>query len=111
VAEVFVNGVRVGEHRGGYTGFSIDVTAAVHPGRNVIAVRANNEWDPRLQPRAGEHVFCGGIYRDVHLVATDPLHVTWNGTSVTTPQVSREAATVRVRAEVRNDGIEIRFCN
>ena len=32
VTEVFVNGVRSGEHRGGYTGFSFDVTAALWPG-------------------------------------------------------------------------------
>ncbi|MEI8037968.1 MAG: glycoside hydrolase family 2 TIM barrel-domain containing protein [Verrucomicrobiota bacterium] len=103
VAEVFVNGKRVGEHQGGYTGFSFDITAAAMPGKNVVAVRVNNLWNARLAPRAGEHVFSGGIYRNVRLVATAPLHVAWYGTFVTTPQVSKESATVNVKTEIVND--------
>lgn len=101
-AEVFVNGQRVGAHRGGYTGFSIDVTSAVKTGDNVLAVRLNNNWSPTLAPRGGDHIFPGGIYRDVWLVVTDPLHVTWYGTSVTTPDVSPASATVNVKTEVQN---------
>ena len=103
VAEVFVNGQRVGEHKGGYTGFTMDLTDAVKPGDNVVAVRVNNLWNARLAPRAGEHVFSGGIYRDVRLVVTAPLHVAWFGTFVTTPQVSQESGTVNVKTEVVND--------
>jgi hypothetical protein len=101
--EVFVNGTRVGGHKGGYTGFSIDITKALKLGANVVAVRLNNQWNGQLAPRAGEHVFSGGIYRDVHLVVTDPLHVAWYGTFVTTPQVSKQSATVNVKTEVVND--------
>ena len=103
VAELFVNGKRVGEHKGGYTGFTFDITDAVKPGDNVVAVRVNNIWDPRLAPRAGEHTFSGGIYRDVRLVVTAPVHVAWYGTFVTTPQVSKESGTVNVKTEVVND--------
>jgi len=106
VAEIFVNGQRVGEHQGGYTGFTFDITDAVKTGDNVVAVRANNLWNARLAPRAGEHTFSGGIYRDVRLVVTAPLHVAWYGTFVTTPQVSKEAATVNVKTEVVNDANE-----
>lgn len=42
VAEVFVNGQRVGTHQGGYTGFTCDITDAVKPGDNLVAVRVNN---------------------------------------------------------------------
>jgi hypothetical protein len=103
VAEVFVNGKRVGEHQGGYTGFEFDITEAAKSGDNVVAVRVNNLWNPRLAPRAGEHTFSGGIYRDMRLVVTAPLHVAWYGTFVTTPQVSRESGTVNVKTEVVND--------
>ena len=103
VAELFVNGQRIGEHKGGYTGFTFDITDAVKTGDNVVAVRVNNIWDPRLAPRAGEHTFSGGIYRDVRLVVTDPVHVAWYGTFVTTPQVSKESGTVNVKTEVVND--------
>lgn len=103
VAEIMVNGQRIGEHQGGYTGFTCDITDALKPGDNVVAVRVNNIWDPRLAPRAGEHTFSGGIYRDVMLVVTDPLHVAWYGTFVTTPQVSKESATVNVKTEIVNE--------
>ena len=103
VAELFVNGRRVGEHQGGYTGFTFDITDALKPGDNVVAVRVNNLWNARLAPRAGEHTFSGGIYRDVRLVVTAPLHVAWYGTCVTTPKVSKQSATVNVKTEVTND--------
>jgi hypothetical protein len=103
-AEVFVNGRPVGHHLGGYTGFSLDISQAVHVGDNVIAVRLNNLWNPRLAPRAGEHTFSGGLYRDVRLVATPPLHVTWYGAFVTTPGVSARSSRVNIKTELRNDG-------
>jgi len=101
-AEVFVNGRAAGRHQGGYTGFSFDITGAAWTGGNLVAVRLNNLWNARLAPRAGEHVFSGGIYRNVWLVVTDPLHVPWYGTSVTTPQVSKESAMANVKTEVEN---------
>ncbi len=104
-AEIYVNGTKVGGHRGGYTGFPVDITAALQAGRNVIAVRVDNIWDPTLAPRAGEHIFSGGLYRDVWLVATDAVHVPWTGTFVTTPDLSGHTGRVNVETEVRNDGL------
>lgn len=102
VAEIFLNGEKVGEHRGGYTGFTIDITKAVKAGENRLAIRVNNLWDAQLAPRAGEHVFSGGIYRDVYITVTNPLHVSWNGTFVTTPVISQEKAIVNVKTEIKN---------
>ena len=100
VADVFMNGRHVGGHRGGYTGFSIDITDAMRVGGNLLAVRVDNNWDAQLQPRAGEHVFCGGIYRDVHLLFTDATHIASCGTTITTPHVSKEAAAIEVTTQV-----------
>ncbi len=102
-AQVYVNGTLVGEHIGGFTGFIFDITSLVKEGDNVIAVRLNNNWNAQLAPRAGDYHFSGGITRDVYLVITDPLHVTWYGTYVTTPQVSTTQATVKVQTEVKNE--------
>jgi hypothetical protein len=109
-AEIFINGIRIAEHKGGYTGFSLDITDAVKTGDNVVAVRLNNLWNAQLAPRAGEHVFSGGIYRDVRLVVTEPLHVIWYGTFVTTPQVSAESGTVNIKTEIRNGGTAAKEC-
>lgn len=102
-ARVFVNGIEVAHHRGGYTGFPVDITNVAQPGRNLVAVRVNNEWQATLAPRAGEHVFSGGLYRDVWLVASDAVHVPWTGTRVTTPNLSAASGRVAVETEVRND--------
>lgn len=102
VATVYVNGREMGQHRGGYTGFRVDLTPALHAGRNLIAVKVDNRWDPTLAPRAGEHVFSGGLYRDVWLLATDALHVPWAGVGVTTPGLPEGQPRVQVHTEVRN---------
>ena len=108
-AEVYVNGELAGSHRGGYTGFSIRITPYVERGENQIAVRVNNLWQPDLAPRGGEHVFSGGIYRNVRLVKKHPVHIDWYGTFVTTPTLEANAgrsSVVRVRTDVRNNGAE-----
>ncbi len=100
--EIYVNGSLTGTHKGGYTAFVTDITDAVTAGENIVFIRVNNLWNPRLAPRAGEHVFNGGIYRDVSLIVTDTVHVAWYGTFVTTPEISGERATVEIATEVEN---------
>ena len=105
-AEIYVNGSLAGTHRGGYTGFSVRITPYARPGHNVVAVRVNNLWRADLAPRGGEHVFSGGIYRNVRLVKKNPVHIDWYGTFVTTPTLERQqgrSSTVRVRTEVRSN--------
>lgn len=104
-AEIFVNGRKVGTHRGGYVGFPVDITPALQEGDNIIAVRLNNLWQPDLAPRAGDHTFSGGLYRDVSIVVTDPVRIAWRGTFVTTPQLSANggrSSTVQILTEVEN---------
>ena len=101
-AEIFLNGIKVGEHNSGYTGFTIDISKTVHTGDNILAIRLSNRWNARLAPRCGDHNFTGGIYRDVYLVATNKTHVTWYGTFVTTPKLTKDAGIVQVETEVAN---------
>lgn len=104
-AEIFVNGHPAGSHVGGYTGFSVDISSLVQAGSNLIAVRVNNIWKPDVAPRAGEHVFSGGIYRNVRLVMKSPVHIDWYGTFVTTPGLAASrgrASAVKVETDVCN---------
>lgn len=91
---------KAGEHKGGYTAFIIDITDFMQPGDNLIFVRVNNLWNPQIAPRAGEHVFNGGIYRDVSVIVTEPVHISWYGIWVTTPEVSRQRAVIEIRTEL-----------
>lgn len=110
-AEVYINGQFAGMHEGGYTGFEIDITDYVRTGSNVVAIRVNNLWKADLAPRSGDHMFTGGIYRDVNLVITNPVHVAWYGTFVQTPDVSKERANVRVLTEITNDSSSAQTVN
>lgn len=104
-AEVFVNGQKVGSHIGGYTGFTLDISSAAQSGKNLVAVRVNNLWKPDVAPRAGEHVFSGGIYRNVRLVVKSPVYIDWYGTQVTTPGLSvnqGRSSVVRIATDVCN---------
>lgn len=104
-AEVFVNGKLAGRHVGGYTGFSVDISDCSKTGDNVIAVRVNNLWQPDVAPRAGEHVFSGGIYRNIRLVKKAPVHITWYGTFITTPQLGEQdgkSSSVKIETELCN---------
>jgi beta-galactosidase len=107
VATVYVNGARIGEHRGGYTAFSFEVTERLRTGDNVIAVKVDNSHSPSIPPLSVGYALYGGIYRDVWLVATDPVHFEMtdhasSGIVVTTPEVSHARATTAVRGHVVN---------
>jgi glycosyl hydrolase family 2/F5/8 type C domain-containing protein len=104
VADVYVNGVLAGRHEGGYTGFAVDISLLVRPGANLLAVRVDNTWNAEIAPLAGEHVFSGGLYRNVWLDTMSTLHVDWHGTRVTTPGLDQGRPSVRVETEVRNAG-------
>ena len=105
-SEVFINGKEVGTHVGGYTGFTFDITGYLKPGKNQIAVRVNNLWKPDVAPRAGDHQFSGGIYRDVYLNITDKLHIDWQGIFIQTPIVTKKSASITADIEIKNDYFE-----
>lgn len=100
-ATVYVNGTKVGENHYGYTSFAFDITDYVTcdaATENVVAVEAVNNV-PSSRWYSGS-----GIYRDVKLIITDPVHVALNGTYVTTPDIADGKGTVNVAVDVQNDG-------
>ena len=65
-ASVYLNGKFVGEHKGGYTAFTFDISNFVSiPGINTIAVKVDSSKDLNLPPISGDYTMFGGIYRDV----------------------------------------------
>ena len=97
-ATVWLNGRLVGGWPYGYNGWRVDLTPYVVPGgRNQLAIRLDNPPDSaRWYPGAG-------LYRNVWLVKTGPVHVAHWGTRVTTPKVSKHAATVTLEVSIDND--------
>ncbi|BBB01492.1 putative beta-galactosidase [Actinacidiphila reveromycinica] len=104
-SDVHCNGVLVGNHPYGYTGFAYDITDLVHTdGRtaDVVAVQVRNRL-PSSRWYSGS-----GINRHARLVLTDPVHVARHGVHVTTPDLAdalraARPATVRAQVEVVNE--------
>src|SRR5579859_1468207 len=69
-ATVWINGVRLGEYKGGYTPFSFDLTPHVDfGGENVLAVDVDSTERPDIPPFGYQidYLTFGGIYREVWL--------------------------------------------
>jgi beta-galactosidase len=97
-AVVWMNGHRLGNRPYGYSSFYFDLTPYLRFGReaNVLAVRLSPEENSsRWYPGAG-------IYRNVWLDVTGPVHVSEWGTFVTTPEVSSDHAKVAVQTRIEN---------
>lgn len=115
-AEVWLNGVRLGAHAGGFSRFRFDATAALKPGgANVLAVRVDNSAPSAgrptgdIAPLAGDFFIHGGLYRPVRLIATDPVHIDMldhggPGIYAFTRSVEKGTARIAVRVLLRNDG-------
>jgi beta-galactosidase len=110
-AEVYVNGQLAGRHAGGYTAFRFPISQLVKFGQgaiNEVVVKVDNSHNPDLPPLSADFTFYGGLYRDVYLIAANPVHFTLDdhaasGLVVTTPKVSAEAAEIAVSGTVVND--------
>ena len=97
--EVWVNGHHLGMRPYGYSSFRYELTPYLNFGgaENVIAVKVDNSEQPNSRWYSGS-----GIYRNVWLVKTGKLFVDHWGTFVTTPEVSKEKATVSMETKVEN---------
>lgn len=73
-ADLFVNGRHILKHFNGYTGFEADITDALVPGENLVAVRADNSIEQTSRWYTGS-----GINRSVRLRRIGPLHFLRHG--------------------------------
>ncbi len=155
IAEVYLNGKKLGVAKGGFTPFGFDLTPHLRIGEaNTLAVMADNRFqkdpiDPGMAPQAATsaathpnlaqlqralmeqipekledlqgdqipwnnphwHPAHGGIYRNVRLIVTDPLHFTLplysflqtEGPYAYATGISEKSATIGITAPVRND--------
>ncbi len=97
-AMVWLNGNLVGGWPFGYASWQLDLTPYLDfEGENQLAIRLDNP------PHSSRWYPGGGIYRDVYLVKTHPVHVAQWGTKVTTPTVSDVEAEVQLEVTLKND--------
>lgn len=97
-ARVFVNGKEACFWPYGYNSFYCDVTSLVNEDgkNNTLAVRLKN------RPQSSRWYPGAGLYRNVHVVTTEKIHVPVWGTQITTPYVKDEYASVCLRTTILN---------
>ncbi len=98
-ARVFVNGHEVCFWPYGYNSFHCDVTKYLNDDgkNNLLAVRLEN------LPESSRWYPGAGLYRNVHVIRTNKVHVPVWGMHVTTPFVSAEYATVKLKTAIANN--------
>ncbi|MBR1487514.1 MAG: DUF4982 domain-containing protein [Bacteroidales bacterium] len=119
--DVYVNGQTVGYHENGVMAFGFDLTPYVKPGKNVIAVRIDNDWDYKDRNRGVKFQWSdrnfnanyGGLPKNVWLHVTDrfyqtlPLYSNLGTTGVYVYakeiRVKDRSAVLHAESQVRNE--------
>lgn len=116
LADVWVNGHHLTQHAGGYTPFVVDVTGLLRADRaNEVLIRLDNRNNPLIPPgkplETLDFCYYGGLYRDVHLIINNSIHITHpimadevagGGIFVTYPKVSEKRAEVDIKTQIAN---------
>lgn len=116
IADVWLNGVHLGQHKGAFARFRFDASKALKRGeRNVLVVRADNSKSAapnsptrEVIPISGDWPMFGGLYRDVSLLVTAPVHIDLAdfggpGIYIQTEAVENGTARIAVRTKLRNE--------
>ena len=112
ISNVYINGIHLGEHKGGYSIIRYDITDLVKFGEeNIIAVKADNTAVEDVYPLMADFTFYGGIYRDVNIIVTEDVHFDLmnkgsQGVFISQDNVTDEFAKISVKANIANENEE-----
>ena len=113
-AEVFVDGVSLCHHDGGYSTWRVDLTDALKE-ESELAILVDNSANGTVYPQMADFTFYGGLYRDVYLIAVPETHFDleyYGGPGIkVTPVMNGADAETEVEVYVKNllDGDLIRY--
>ena len=113
-SKIWINGMPVGEHEGGYTPFEFDITPYLQV-QNTIAIQVDNSWDTTTIPGAKTRVDFsttgnrqlypwmnyGGITRPIYLVLKPDLHI-GNVKISAIPDPEKKDASISIRVSIQN---------
>jgi beta-galactosidase len=98
-SEVFINGHSIGKRPNGFIPFQYELTKYLQPGgKNTIAVKVDHTTFADSRWYTGS-----GIYRNVYLIAANPVHIDQWGVAFSTPVVSATSATASIKVSVVNN--------
>jgi beta-galactosidase len=98
-SEVWINGNYLGKRPNGYISFQYDLTPYLKPGKgNLLAVKVNHTKFGDSRWYTGS-----GIYRDVKLVFTSPVHIKQWGVFAAAKEVSSQKASLDIEVSLLNE--------
>lgn len=103
-ADIWVNNIKVGQHTGGFTPFSFDVTAALQKGTNELVVKVWDPTDKGTQPRGKQvnnpegiwYTPVSGIWQTVWLEPVASHYIT---NIKTTPDIDKNSLSLEVATD------------
>ena len=115
-SKMYINGIEVNEHQGGYLPVIVDISKYVKTGaKNVIAVRLDNTDNlvtgPKPLKRLDFNMF-GGLYRKANLFTKEKIYISHpvlankvagGGVFITYPKVSKDESVVNVKTHLINE--------
>lgn len=112
-ADVWINDIKIGQHTGGYTPFSFDITPALVKGENKLVVKVWDSTDKSYQPRGKQVNKPGGIfYTPVtgiwQTVWLEPVATEYIANVKSTPDIDKGKLTVKVCTEAKNALVEVK---
>ncbi len=107
-ATVWLNGKRLGRHRGAFTAFSFELTHILKKKDNELIVEVSNAADSLIMPLEGDFTMFGGIYRPVWLVSVPQVCFTLRdyascGIYVSQTEVNEHNAHISITAKIDGD--------
>ena len=93
-SDVYVNGLRAGGHPYGYSSYFVDITPYLKSGKNTVTIKVDNSAQKNCRWYSGS-----GLYRDIKLIETGPVHISNWGTYITTPELN----TAEVEISIDNE--------
>jgi len=113
-ADLYVGGVKLAHHDGGYSTWRVDVTEALKDS-TTVAIAVDNSPSDSVYPQVADFTFYGGLYRDVNLICVNESHFDLEyygapGIAVT-PVVEGKNASVKTQVYLTNakEGQTLRF--
>mgnify|MGYP000362628698 CR=1 FL=1 len=114
-SKIWINGILVSEHHGGYLPVKVDITEYVNKGKNVVAIRLDNTDNKITGPKPLKRLdfnMYGGLYRNAWLHFSEKVYISdavlakkvaGGGIFITYPKVSKEVSEVAVKTHVINE--------
>ncbi|MDF2521424.1 MAG: Beta-glucuronidase [Clostridia bacterium] len=111
-AEVWVNGIKLSTHEGGYSTFRVNITEALKK-KNELIVSVDNSSNRRVYPQKADFTFYGGIYRDVYMVVVPESHFDmdyYGGSGLQiTPEIKEKTAVVNLKSYITGEADTVRY--